>query len=107
MVPGVGFYPTRFTPNASNLNGRSIEGVRFVIVDRESFSSLRLGLELAVALEKLLPREDRFPGFPPSHRLRRRRPSHHESRDPRNLEPRLQETIQPFLDTRAKYLLYR
>lgn len=107
MVPGVRFYPTRFTPNASNLNGRSIEGVRFVIVDRESFSSLRLGLELAVALEKLYPGKIDFQG---SRRLIGSVAAVQaimKAEDPRNLEPRLQETIQPFLDTRAKYLLYR
>jgi len=107
MVPGVRFYPTRFTPNASNLNGQSIEGVRFVIVDRESFSSLRLGLELAVALEKLYPGKIDFQG---SRRLIGSAAAVQaimKAEDPRNLEPRLQETIQTFLDTRAKYLLYR
>ncbi|HEY3439398.1 MAG TPA: exo-beta-N-acetylmuramidase NamZ domain-containing protein [Paludibaculum sp.] len=107
MVPGVRFYPTRFTPNASNLNGKSVEGVRFVVVDRESFSSLRLGLELAVALEKLYPGKIDFQG---SRRLIGSAAAVEaimKAEDPRNLEPRLQESIQPFLDTRAKYLLYR
>ncbi len=107
MVPGVRFYPTRFTPNASNLKGKTIEGVRFVIVDRESFSSLRLGLELAVTLEKLYPGKIDFAG---SRRLigsAAAIDAIRKSEDPRNLEPRLQEALQPFLATRAKYLLYK
>jgi hypothetical protein len=52
FVPGVRFYATRFQPDASNFKGQGIEGVRFVITDRESLSSLRLGLEIAAALDR-------------------------------------------------------
>jgi uncharacterized protein YbbC (DUF1343 family) len=55
MIPGVRVYATRFQPKASNFAGKEIEGVRFVITDRESFDSTRLGLELAVALHNLYP----------------------------------------------------
>ena len=54
-IPGVRVYPTRFTPTSSNFSGREIEGVRFVITDRESFDSTRLGLELAAGLQTLYP----------------------------------------------------
>lgn len=107
MVPGVRFYPTRFTPTASVFQGKTIEGVRFVIVDRESFSSLRLGLELAVALEKLYPGKIDFAGSKRLIGSADAVDSIRKAEDPRNLEPRLQESIQSFLDTRAKYLLYQ
>ena len=55
LIPGVRVYPTRFRPTASNFSGKTIEGVRFVVTERESFDSTRLGLEVAVALEKLYP----------------------------------------------------
>ncbi len=55
QIPGIRVYPTRFTPTDSNFKGKSIEGVRFVIVNRELFSAVRLGLEIAVALQKLYP----------------------------------------------------
>jgi uncharacterized protein YbbC (DUF1343 family)/CubicO group peptidase (beta-lactamase class C family) len=54
-VPGVRVYPTRFTPTSSNFAGKEIEGVRFVVTDRESFDSTRLGLELAAGLQSLYP----------------------------------------------------
>ncbi|WP_321470339.1 exo-beta-N-acetylmuramidase NamZ domain-containing protein [uncultured Paludibaculum sp.] len=107
QVPGVRFYATRFTPTASNLKGKVVQGVRFVILDREGFSSLRLGLEVAVALQKLYPGKIDLP-------LNRNLIGSTEvieaigrAEDPRNLEPRLQEELQPFLEKRAKYLLYR
>ena len=55
FIPGVRVYPTRLRPSASIFAGREIEGVRFVITDREAFDSTRFGLELAVALNKLYP----------------------------------------------------
>jgi uncharacterized protein YbbC (DUF1343 family)/CubicO group peptidase (beta-lactamase class C family) len=54
-IPGIRVYPTVFRPTASNYAGRTIEGIRFVITDREAFASVRFGIELAVALEKLFP----------------------------------------------------
>ncbi len=54
-IPGIRMYPTRFSPTESNFRGERIEGVRFVITDRASFNSVRLGLELGYALEKLYP----------------------------------------------------
>ncbi len=55
FIPGVRVYPTKFQPTSSNFSGQTIEGVRFVITDRESFDSTRLGIELAVALRTLYP----------------------------------------------------
>ncbi len=55
FIPGVRVYPTRFRPTASNLQGKEISGVRFVVTDRESFDSTRLGIELAAAIQKLFP----------------------------------------------------
>jgi len=54
-IPGVRVYPTRFCPTESNFAGKNIEGVRFVITDREAFDSTRFGIELAAALQKLYP----------------------------------------------------
>ena len=55
LIPGVRAYATQFTPASSNFAGREIAGVRFVITDRESFDSVRLGIEVAVALQKFYP----------------------------------------------------
>jgi uncharacterized protein YbbC (DUF1343 family) len=55
FIPGVRVYPTRFQPASSHFAGKTIEGVRFVITNREAFNSTRLGLEIAVALQKLYP----------------------------------------------------
>jgi uncharacterized protein YbbC (DUF1343 family) len=54
-IPGVRAYATKFQPMASHFAGQEIEGVRFVITDREAFDSTRLGIELAAGLQSLYP----------------------------------------------------
>ena len=54
-IPGIRVYPTRFQPMSSNYAGKTIEGVRFIITDRQAFSSTGFGLEVGVALAKLFP----------------------------------------------------
>lgn len=55
QIPGIRVYPTQFQPSSSNFAGKTIEGVRFVITDRQAFNSTGFGLELGVALAKLFP----------------------------------------------------
>lgn len=54
-IPGIRVYPTAFKPTASNFAGKTIEGVRFVVTDRNAFDSVRFGLELGSAIGKLFP----------------------------------------------------
>jgi uncharacterized protein YbbC (DUF1343 family) len=55
FIPGVRIYPTEFEPASSNFTGKRIQGVRFVVTDRNLFDSTRLGIEVAAALQKLYP----------------------------------------------------
>jgi uncharacterized protein YbbC (DUF1343 family)/CubicO group peptidase (beta-lactamase class C family) len=54
-IPGVRFYAVRFTPASSHFSGKTIEGVRLIVTNRDLFSSSRLGLEVAAALTALYP----------------------------------------------------
>jgi uncharacterized protein YbbC (DUF1343 family) len=107
MIPGVRIYPVRFTPSSSNLSGKSIEGIRFVITQREAFDSVRLGLEIAAALQKLYPNKMEFAG---SKRLIGNDSviqSLQAGEDPRAIVQRLTDELAPFLETRARYLIYK
>ncbi len=55
QIPGVRFYPVRFTPTASRFSGEECQGVFIVITDRQAVRSVRVGVELASALMKLFP----------------------------------------------------
>jgi uncharacterized protein YbbC (DUF1343 family) len=57
-IPGVQFEAQKFTPNSSLYEGVPCDGVRVVLADRDAFSAMRMGIEVATALSKLYP--DKF-----------------------------------------------
>jgi uncharacterized protein YbbC (DUF1343 family)/CubicO group peptidase (beta-lactamase class C family) len=54
-IPGLRTYAVRFRPTESHLAGKTIEGVRFVVTQRDTFDAGRFGVELAAALQHLYP----------------------------------------------------
>jgi uncharacterized protein YbbC (DUF1343 family)/CubicO group peptidase (beta-lactamase class C family) len=106
-IPGVRVYPTRFRPSSSNFSGKMIEGVRFVITDRNSFDSTRFGLELGYALERL------YPGKIPWDTNRFLIGNHDVVEagkagiDPRTTVQKMEDSLAAFLGRREKYLLYK
>jgi len=106
-IPGVRFYPTRFRPAASNFAGQWIEGVRFLITDREAFSSARLGVELAAALMQLYPERivlDASRGLIGNQETME---SLAKGQDPRLIHQASQDAVAGFLPLREEFLLYR
>ncbi len=104
QIPGVRFYPVRFTPSASSLNGKTVEGLRFVVTNRDVFRPSQLGLALAVALNELYPGKIRWD-------VTRRLIGNQDvtgalssARDPFTAA---QAGIAEFIVTSRKYLIYR
>ena len=52
-IAGVRFYPVRFTPISSKYANEACQGVFMIVTDRASLRPVRLGLEVAAALNKL------------------------------------------------------
>ena len=103
-IPGVQFYPVLMTPTESNFAGRRIEGIRFVVTDREAFSSVRLGLELARAYAEL------YPGRIALERNQKLIGNNEVIRGisvGADVFNAAQSGLDPFLEVRRKYLLYR
>jgi uncharacterized protein YbbC (DUF1343 family)/CubicO group peptidase (beta-lactamase class C family) len=106
-IPGVRVYPVRFRPASSNFSGKTIEGVRFVVTNRDAFDSTRLGLELAFALNKLYPgkiafEQNRF--LIGNHEVLR---GLKEGTDPRTILEEMQDSLTVFTQQRERYLIYR
>lgn len=55
QIPGVRFYPMRFTPTASKFANEECQGVFIVVTDRQAVRPVRVGVEIASALWKLFP----------------------------------------------------
>jgi uncharacterized protein YbbC (DUF1343 family)/CubicO group peptidase (beta-lactamase class C family) len=105
-IPGVRVYATRFTPIAPPLKDRPLEGVRFVIVNREQFSSVRLGLEVAYALGKLYPGKIDIESCKRLIGNRKVIEFMKSGDDPRAIEQRIEEELSAFEERRRPYLLY-
>ena len=106
-IPGLGFYPIRFTPQKdARLGGKALGGVRIEITDRERVPSVRLGLEIAAAIQKLYPgkmdwsQAKRLIGSDDA--LKRIA----AGEDPHKIERSYAAGVKAFEKTRAKYLLY-
>jgi uncharacterized protein YbbC (DUF1343 family)/CubicO group peptidase (beta-lactamase class C family) len=97
-IPGVRVYPTRVG---------AVEGVRFVIVNRELLDSTRLGLEVAAAIRKLYPGKIDFSldklliGSAEAVRQLQ------AGDDPRSIQQGFQDAVAAFVKMREPYLLYR
>jgi uncharacterized protein YbbC (DUF1343 family)/CubicO group peptidase (beta-lactamase class C family) len=55
QLPGVRFYPVRFTPASSKFANDECQGTFIVITDRNAVRPVRVGVEIASALLKLFP----------------------------------------------------
>ncbi len=106
LIPGVRIYPTSFTPTDSNFKGVRIEGLRYEITNRDVFDSTRLGLEIAVAIQKLYPGKLDFT-------LGKRLIGNDDAilriqagEDPRTIQASWQDALAAFLKVREKYLVY-
>jgi uncharacterized protein YbbC (DUF1343 family)/CubicO group peptidase (beta-lactamase class C family) len=106
-IPGVRVYPVRFRPGASNFSGKTIEGVRFVVTNRDAFDSTRLGLEIAYAVGKLYPGKIAWPDsrfLIGNHELLK---AIEAGWDPRSTLEEMQDSLARFIERRDRYLLYR
>jgi uncharacterized protein YbbC (DUF1343 family) len=54
-IPGVRFYPVRFTPSSSKYAGQECQGVFIIVTDRAALRPVRVGLEIASALNAQYP----------------------------------------------------
>jgi uncharacterized protein YbbC (DUF1343 family) len=103
-IPGVRSYPLTFTPASSNFSGKTIEGIGFVIVNRDIFSSSRCGVELAMALEKLYPGKMKWDV---NARLMGNQGVMDALAGGKDAVPAASAGMRDFLLLRQKYLLYR
>jgi uncharacterized protein YbbC (DUF1343 family)/CubicO group peptidase (beta-lactamase class C family) len=107
FIPGVRVYPARFQPTSANFAGKTIDGVRFVVTNRDTFDSFRLGLEVAFALRKLYPgkidwQENRFLI---GNRVVLKQLE--DGADPRTILQGMQASLAGFNRQKQRYMLYR
>jgi uncharacterized protein YbbC (DUF1343 family) len=106
FIPGVRAYPTKFQPTSSNFSGQTIDGVRFVITDREAFDSTRLGIEIAGALQTLYPGKIDFDKCKTLIGNHETVTSLQQGKDPIDIWTPAQADAAKFAERRKQFLLY-
>jgi uncharacterized protein YbbC (DUF1343 family) len=106
VLPGARVYATKFQPSSGPFSGKTIEGVRFVIVNREQLNSVRLGLDVAYALQRLYPGKINFEACRFLIGSREVVDALKAGIAPGVIEERLREQVQKFEDRRREFLLY-
>jgi uncharacterized protein YbbC (DUF1343 family) len=99
-------YATKFQPSSGPFAGKTIEGVRFIIVNREQLNSVRLGLDLAYALQRLYPGKINFEACRFLIGSRKVVDALKAGTAPGVIEESLREPVQKFETRRRPYLLY-
>lgn len=106
VLPGVRVYPTRFQPVSGPFAGKTIDGVRFVIVNREQLNSVRVGLDVAYALQRLYPGKIDFEACRFLLGSRQVVDALKAGQAPGGIEESFREQVEKFADRRKPYLLY-
>jgi uncharacterized protein YbbC (DUF1343 family) len=106
VLPGVRAYPTKFQPSSGPFAGKPIEGVRFVIVNREQLNSVRVGLDVAYALQRLYPGKINFEACRFLVGSRDAVDALKSGAGPGSIEERAREPLQQFEERRRPFLLY-
>jgi uncharacterized protein YbbC (DUF1343 family) len=107
QIPGVRAYPIRFRPVSGNFAGVSVEGVRWQVTNRELLDAVRLGLEVAAALQKLYPGKISFETNRKLIGSEAVVNALAAGEDPRAIQQNFEEPLQEFLKIREEYLLYK
>ena len=107
FITGIRVYPTRFTPTSSNLRGRTVQGVRLVITDRNAFDATRFGLELGYALEQLFPGKMDWEANRFLIGNRQVIAAEKAGVDPQTTVEKMEDSVAAWVEKRRKYLLYQ
>jgi uncharacterized protein YbbC (DUF1343 family) len=106
VLPGVRVYATRFQPASGPFAGKVIDGVRFVIVNREQLNSVRLGLDVAYALQRLYPGKINFEACRFLIGSRAVLDAIKAGSAPGGIEEHFRDQVQKFEDRRKPFLFY-
>ncbi len=105
-IQGVRFMPVEFLPKANRFEGQLCHGVQIVLTDRQALDSPALGVEIASALYRLYPNDFHLEKTLPLLGSREGLQAIREGQDPTSIAQSWQSSLEMFNRIRSKYLLY-
>lgn len=106
-LEGVRFVPINFTPTSSVFKSENCSGINIVITNRENFEPIKTGLEIALALRELYPRDWKMDDYK---RLLVNEKTYTEIFDKNTFQAiklSWQNQLQKFMLRRSKFFLYK
>jgi uncharacterized protein YbbC (DUF1343 family)/CubicO group peptidase (beta-lactamase class C family) len=107
QIEGVRFIPVNFTPTSSNYANLRCGGVNVVVTARDSLDAPELGLEIASALNHLYPKQFDIAKLDTLMRNKTTLGALVAGQDPRRIAEDWQDPADKFMTRRNKYLLYQ
>ncbi len=105
-IQGVRFMPVDFTPESDRFKNEVCHGIQIVLTDRQALDPAALGIEIISALYKLYPRHFLTDKTLPLLGSRRILEQVKEGLDPQSISLGWQGELEEFSKLRSKYLLY-
>lgn len=105
-IDGVRFVPVRFMPRSSVYAGEACAGVNVVVTDRNALDAPELGVEIAAAFHALYPGQYKLDGIDTLLVNKATLDGLRAGEDPRRITEQWQDDLREFEKVRAKYLLY-
>lgn len=105
-IQGIRFKPVVFTPTSNPFKNTICHGVKIILVDRRVLDPTILGIEIAVALYRLFPKDFQLDKTLDLIGSRRILQSIRDGEDPNSIALQWQDALKQFHKLRAKYLMY-
>jgi uncharacterized protein YbbC (DUF1343 family) len=107
QLPGVRFVPIRFTPTYSTFKDRECGGAAIVITDRDKLQAVDVGFAIALAVQRLYPKEYALDKVQPLLRDKALVEAIKTGETLASLKQRWASDLEQFMQRRARYLLYK
>ncbi len=105
-IQGVRFMPVEFLPKANRFENELCHGVQIVLIDRQALDSPALGVEIASALYRLYPNDFHLDKTLPLIGSWEVLQAIKDGQDPSSIVQNWQPSLEIFIKIRSKYLLY-
>ena len=105
-IQGVRFMPVEFLPKANRFENELCHGVQIVLIDRQALDSPALGVEIASALYRLYPNDFNLDKTLPLIGSWEVLQAIKDGQDPSSIVQNWQPSLEIFIKIRSKYLLY-
>jgi uncharacterized protein YbbC (DUF1343 family) len=106
-LPGVGFIPVEFTPDASKFKGERCQGCYVVVTDRNAIQPVKMGVAIVWQLHKMYGDTFKIDGVNRLFKNDKSLATIKSADDPKSIPATWEDDLNAFKKVREKYLIYK